>query len=213
MKAIKNLIFLLVLTFSVSVISQEKEKKVDTKKSMNVSILVKDANNKPVPGAIILFDNVKQKRRTNIKGYFKIKLGKAPKEISAFSPRIGIKKVKYKNVNDIVITIKKGNNDLVKTSPKKKGLNSKQFLNIYDYLRGQVPGVNVNADNVITIRGHNSVNGSTQPLFILNNVQVSEGTFANIVPTNIKYVTVLKGPDTAIYGLRGANGVIKVVTL
>lgn len=209
MKTIKKFIFLLILSFSLTVVAQKKEEK---KKDINISILVKDASNNPVAGAAILFDNVKQKRRTNSKGYFKIKLDKAPKEISAFSAKIGIKKIKYKNKNNIVITIKDGKDHYIASTPKKKDVDTKQYLTIYDYLRGQVPGVIVDPNNSITIRGHNTVNGSTLPLFIINNTPVGQSTFANIVPSTIKYVSVLKGTETAIYGMRGANGVIKVVT-
>lgn len=209
MKAIKNFIFLLALSFSVAVIAQKKETK---KKDVNISILVKDTDNKPVPGAIILFDDVKQKRRTNSKGYFKVKLDKAPKEISAFYPTIGIKKVKYNNSKNMVITIKKGNDHYVIGDAKKKGLNPIQYRSIYDYIRGQVPGVHVNPNNEITIRGYNTVNGSLSPLFVVNGNAVDQDIFGNIVPTNIKSVTILKGTDTAHYGARGANGVIKVET-
>lgn len=212
MKAIKNLVLMLALSFSVVVVSQEKEKKTTTKKNIKISILVKDSKNKPVPGAVILFDDVKQKRRTNSKGYFKIKTDKPPKVISAFSQKVGIKKVKYKGGKSVIIKIDNSSETYAKNEHKKKDLNPIQFRNIYDYMRGQVSGVNITADNVITIRGYNSVNGSTTPLFILNNTPVSEETFAEIVPTTIKYISVLKGPEAAYYGLRGANGVIKVVT-
>jgi TonB-dependent SusC/RagA subfamily outer membrane receptor len=56
------------------------------------------------------------------------------------------------------------------------------------------------------------MNGNREPLFILNGVQIDENSFRDIVPTTIRNVKILKGPETAIYGLRGANGVIEVVT-
>lgn len=209
MKAIKNLIFLLALSFSVAMVAQKKEK---TKKDVTLSILVKDTDNKPIPGAIILFDDVKQKRRTNSKGYFKVKLDKTPKEISAFYPTIGIKKVKYKNSKNLIITIPKGKDHFVMGNAKKKELNPIQYRSIYDYLRGQVPGVHVNPNNEITIRGYNTVNGSLSPLFIVNGNAVDQDIFGNLVPTDVKSITVLKGTDAAHYGARGANGVIKVET-
>ena len=83
---------------------------------------------------------------------------------------------------------------------------------IYDYLRGQIAGVNVSSDEEITIRGYNSINGDMTPLFILNETTVSKEIFGNIRPLDIKSVTVLKGPETTRYGVRGANGVIIVTT-
>ncbi|WP_093673189.1 TonB-dependent receptor plug domain-containing protein [Tenacibaculum sp. MAR_2009_124] len=93
-----------------------------------------------------------------------------------------------------------------------KSDNTVQFKSIYDYLRGKVPGVNVSGANTINIRGYNSVNGSITPLFILNNTAVDQSVFGDVVPTTIKQIRVLKGPETATYGSRGANGVIIVET-
>ena len=126
MKAIKNFILLLALSFSVIAFSQEKEKKVEKKKDVKISILVKDSKNKPVAGAIILLDDVKQKRRTNSRGYFKVKLDKAPKVISAFSQKVGLKKAKYNGKDKMVITIDNSAQRLVKTDYKKKDLIIKQ---------------------------------------------------------------------------------------
>lgn len=206
MKNLKLIALFLFLGFCVNSYAQKKEK-------VKISILVKDDKNKPVPGAIILFDDVKHPRRTNSQGVFKIKLDASPKEISAFSPTIGIQKVKYTGNKNVVITIKSGNDSYVVSTPKLKSIDTKQFRDIYDYLRGQVPGVHITSDNTINIRGYNSVNGSTTPMFILNDNQVDQDIFGNIVPTTIKSVVVLKGPETATYGSRGANGVIKVTTL
>ncbi|ARV15197.1 TonB-dependent receptor plug domain-containing protein [Polaribacter sp. SA4-12] len=200
----KYIVILLgVLFFSVNIHSQEKK----------ITIRVKDVNNKPVAGAIILFDNVKQKVWTNSKGIFKTKFKVAPKEISAFHPNIGITKIKYEGRENILLKIKKGNDaHVVSTNPKRKGSNSSQFNTIYDYLRGKIPGVHVSSDNIIAIRGYNSINGNMTPLFILNGTNISQEVFGRIIPNDIKSITVLKGPDTTIYGIRGANGVIVVKT-
>jgi TonB-dependent SusC/RagA subfamily outer membrane receptor len=192
-----------VLFFSVNTHSQKKK----------ITIRVKDANNKPVAGAIILFDNVKQKVWTNSNGVFKTKFKVAPKEISAFHPKIGIIKVKYNGRVNILLKIKKGNDaHLVSNTPKQKNASSSQFNTIYDYLRGKIPGVHVSSDNTIAIRGYNSINGNMTPLFILNGTNISQEVFGRIIPHDINSITVLKGPDTTIYGIRGANGVIVVKT-
>ncbi|NJN50303.1 MAG: TonB-dependent receptor plug domain-containing protein [Polaribacter sp.] len=169
--------------------------------------------NQAIPGAVILIDDVRQTRLTNKSGVFKIKLDKAPEEIAAFSPSIGIKKIKYlKNQNDLVIQVTENNDYEVIGTNNKQSADPVQFQNIYDYLRGRVPGVIITQNNRIFIRGFNTVNGSTVPLFIVNGVQVDQDFFGNIVPMQIKSVQILKGPETAAYGSRGANGVIIVQT-
>lgn len=200
----KYIIILLgILFFNNSIHSQEKK----------ITIKVKDVFNKPVAGAIILFDNKKQKIWTNSNGEFKTKIKSDPKEISAFHPNIGIKKIKYNGKNNVTIIIKEGNDlNLSGNTSKQVILDSGQFNTIYDYLRGQIPGVNVTSDNIIRIRGYNSINRNMTPLFILNGIEITKETFGGIRPDNIKSLSVLKGPETSIYGIRGSNGVIIVKT-
>lgn len=209
MKNIKYLsLFLLVFLFSTQAFSQENKSNEEVK----LTIVVKDANNKPVPGAVILIDGVKQNRVSNTKGVFKAKLDKTPKKITAYSSLIGVKKIDYTGKNDITINIVGGSDHYAINTSKNKVDNAIQFKTIYDYMRGKVVGVNIASDNTITIRGFNTVNGSTQPLFMLNDAFVDQSIFSDIVPTTIKSISVIKGPETAIYGIRGANGVIKVIT-
>ena len=88
------------------------------------------------------------------------------------------------------------------------------YNTIYDYLEGRVPGVQVvktgTASATIHIRGVNSINSSTEPLFVVDGVTVND--ISNINPHDVKSVTVLKDASAAIYGVRGANGVIVIKT-
>lgn len=204
----KNLKYvILALLFSISGISFSQ-----SESDVKLMVYVQDEANKPVPGAVILIDGVKQKMLTNKNGYFRVKLDKAPKSVAAFSPSIGISKVAYKGQSKVTINLKVIKDYEVVNDVNRKKLDPVQFRDIYDYLRGRIPGVDVSTSNEITIRGFNTVNGSTTPLFIVNGVQVSQDFFGNIVPMQIKSVKVLKGPDAATYGSRGANGVIVVET-
>lgn len=86
-------------------------------------------------------------------------------------------------------------------------------------LQGQLPGVDVKATSSkpgsgfsINIRGVNSINGSTQPLFVVDGAPVVNG-IDDINPADIERIDVLKdASSTAIYGSRGANGVVLVTT-
>lgn len=86
-------------------------------------------------------------------------------------------------------------------------------------LSGQVSGVNINATSGepgistnVRIRGYSSVNSKRDPLYVVDGVPYS-GNLNNIDPNQIKNVTVLKDANaTAIYGSRGANGVIVINT-
>ena len=81
----------------------------------------------------------------------------------------------------------------------------------------RLPGVMVRGSGnsaTITIRGVNSLTGSNEPLFIVNGQEL-QGGYASISSMitvhDIKSIRVLKDPvDTALYGYRGANGVIEI---
>ena len=82
------------------------------------------------------------------------------------------------------------------------------YRDIYDYLEGRVAGVMVTTDKRILIRGAGTVNGSTDPLILVDGAEMQDISALN--PYEIKSVDVLKGSSTAIYGVRGANGVILI---
>lgn len=84
------------------------------------------------------------------------------------------------------------------------------YRDIYEYLQGKVAGVQVQGKK-ISIRGISSINASTDPLFIVDGVTVEDISWIN--PRDVKSIDVLKdGPGCALYGSRGANGVI-IITM
>ena len=101
-------------------------------------------------------------------------------------------------------------------------------------LQGRAPGVQISANSgvpgggmFIRIRGSNSVNASNDPLYVVDGVfinntnlvatglgnQVSSNPIADINPADIERIEILKDANaTAIYGSRGANGVVLIQT-
>ena len=87
-------------------------------------------------------------------------------------------------------------------------------------LQGQVAGLTVlsntgepSAAATMTIRGTNSINSGTSPLYILDGVAISASDFNTINPADIESMSVLKdASSTSIYGARAANGVIVITT-
>jgi TonB-dependent SusC/RagA subfamily outer membrane receptor len=84
-------------------------------------------------------------------------------------------------------------------------------------IQGQAAGVTVSGDNspgggtMVRIRGIGSINANG-PLYIVDDVPLN-GNINSINPNDIESVNVLKDPSqTAIYGVRGANGVIVIKT-
>lgn len=101
-------------------------------------------------------------------------------------------------------------------SVDKKKLESIVTPNFTDALAGQVSGLSVlsaagdpSQSANIRLRGINSIQSSSQPLFILDGAPIDAAFYATLNPADIESITVLKdAASTAIYGARAANGVI-----
>jgi len=137
---------------------------------------------------------------------------------------IGYGSQKKKDVTGSISTIKA--DKLVDNSP----------VNIMDGMQGKIAGVRISSGSGepgagvdITIRGYNSISAGTSPLFVIDGMpydvnpdemastSIGNGNSSNplsvINPADIESVTVLKdASSTAIYGSRGANGVIIITT-
>ncbi|MFD0932722.1 SusC/RagA family TonB-linked outer membrane protein [Psychroflexus salinarum] len=96
---------------------------------------------------------------------------------------------------------------------------SKNFSNVSQSLAGEAAGVTVintsgqpGTTSQVRIRGFGSVNGNRAPLYVVDGVPFS-GSLNSINPNDIKSTTILKDATaTAIYGSRGANGVVLITT-
>jgi TonB-dependent SusC/RagA subfamily outer membrane receptor len=90
---------------------------------------------------------------------------------------------------------------------------------IEEILKGRVAGVTVIESEggiAVRIRGQTSIYGSNEPLYVLDGVPITPGpggALTGISPYDIESIKVLKDPaETALYGMRGANGVIVIKT-
>ena len=94
---------------------------------------------------------------------------------------------------------------------KVKKHEAQTYSNMYDYLRGRVPGVQVTADNRIIIRGIGTNSSNTDPLILVDGVETTD--LSTLDPIYVKSVDVIKDGSSAIYGMQGANGVIIIKTV
>lgn len=110
-----------------------------------------------------------------------------------------------------------GSVSIVEPELLKKGV----LNNALDALSGQTAGVNVTTNgldriamlNSVRVRGTTSIMGGNDPLVIIDGVTSDVATLATIYPADIESFTVLKNAsETALYGSRGASGVIQVKT-
>lgn len=190
----------------------------------------------PLPGVTVVIQGTQLGTQTDLDGKYSIKA--KPGQVLVFS-FIGLKEVKYtvgaanthsvnmlsdENVMDEVIVIGYG------TATKEsftgsanqiasKEIEKKNVANAVSALAGEAAGVRVittsgqpGSEPTVRIRGFGSVNGNRDPLYIVDGVPFM-GNVSSINPSDIGSMTVLKDATaTAIYGSRGANGVVIINT-
>ena len=88
-----------------------------------------------------------------------------------------------------------------------------RYKDMYDLIRSQFSGVQITNGEVIIRGGSGSFQGSSAALIIVDGV-VSESDILKILrPIEVKSINVIKDGSSAVYGSRGANGVILIETL
>lgn len=85
------------------------------------------------------------------------------------------------------------------------------YSNMYDLIEGRLAGVQVSNGEVI-IRGVNSINSSSAALIVVDGVPSDNSILMSLPPIQVKNISVIKDGSSAIYGARGANGVVLIET-
>lgn len=89
------------------------------------------------------------------------------------------------------------------------------FTDVSSLIKGKFPGVEVKlspsgGQGGVYVRGRKSLLGETEALYVVNGVIVSDVSF--VIPCDISSIDILKDGGAALYGARGANGVVVIET-
>jgi TonB-linked SusC/RagA family outer membrane protein len=105
------------------------------------------------------------------------------------------------------------------TSVSEKTLSERPVQNVIQALQGKATGVDITSNikpgelPPVTIRGNRSMQASNAPLYVVDGIPLAIGNMTDFNPNDISSVEILKDASaTAIYGSRGANGVILITT-
>lgn len=94
----------------------------------------------------------------------------------------------------------------------KRTLEKRSNYNIQTYIEGQVPGLLMNSNGDITIRGRSTLSADRNPLVVVDGFPI-ERSLETINPADIESITILKDASAAsIWGVRAANGVVVIQT-
>ena len=218
---------ILVLFFSVSLFAQQR----------TVSGKVSDQEgNQPMGGVSINVKGTTINTVTNAEGKFSINVP-SDKSVLLFTyVGYGTEEVKVGNLSTINVTLSSTNKKMdevvvigygtVKkrdltgsvSSVKASDIVKSPTSNPLEAIQGMVPGMDITrtsgkagAGMNVQIRGTRTINGSSEPLYIIDGIQ--GGNISTLNPSDIESIDVLKdASSTAIYGSQGDNGVVIVTT-
>lgn len=201
-----------------------------------VTGVVVDSEGEPLIGATVLVKGSSTGAATDIEGRFTVKAAPGQElQISyvgyqTLTIKVQAGKANLGNIvlaadsqvlNDVVVigygTQKKGDVTSAVASVKAEDFTVGAIGDAAELVKGKVAGLTIakgsgdpNAESTIRLRGVISLMGSSSPLVLIDGV---EGNLGTVAPENIASIDVLKDASAAaIYGTRGANGVILITT-
>lgn len=196
-----------------------------------------DETKEPLPGATVLVQGTSKAVSTDISGNFRLEAdpgqtltisyigyeAQNAKVPAAGDMRIIMKEASSQLDEVVVVGVSMKKSDLTGavTSVDAETLTEKPVTTINEALAGRVAGVSVGkasspqADASIKIRGTNTINSGSDPIYVIDGLVMdnSYGFFNSINVNDVESIQVLKDASaTALYGSRGANGVIVITT-
>lgn len=207
--------------------------KEEVKKRETLRGVIRDEHNLTVPGATIVLKGTSEGTTSDLDGVFTIQaipnqdqleinfMGYKPQLVTANTTMEIQLKVDQTSLDEIVVigygTAKRSDLTGAVSTVKEKELTSYTVTDPLQALQGRVAGVSVSqntgepsGDYSIRIRGVNSILGGNSPLIIVDGIPQNSSSIGSY---DIESMEILKDASaTAIYGSRGANGVILITT-
>jgi TonB-dependent SusC/RagA subfamily outer membrane receptor len=225
---IRIIICLIIASFSFSSGFSQK-----AGKNIKISGYVVDGTRASIANAVVMIDGKSTNNFTDEKGYYEVKVKSGSSLIGILTttngfleePINGRTRINFEfggsvpdqakimaDPGDEAVNVGYGTvrkKDMTTNVSKIDASNPKyaSYRNIYDMIKGEVPGVQVTGTS-IKIQGVSSLTSGTEPLFVLDGVVVN--SINDIQPAMVKSIEILKGASASIYGSRGANGVILI---
>ncbi|HEV7350907.1 TonB-dependent receptor [Telluribacter sp.] len=211
---------------------------------LTVTGKVTDENGETIPGVSVTVKRTQRGTITNVDGSYSLSAAPGATFVFSFlgyvSQEIPVNNRSTINVSlrtdtralDELVVVGYGTQRRIETtgsiaSVKADELTQLPVTNVAQGLQARVSGVQINQNtgapggNIsVRIRGTNSINGNSEPLYVVDGIQISNGGGINDVsplstinPNDIESVEVLKDASaSAIYGARAANGVVLITT-
>ena len=209
-----------------------------TQNKKKISGKIVDSTGEPVIGANIVEKGTTNGTITDLNGNFTLEvssksillvsyIGYAPQEVIVGNLQsINVKLREDTEMLDEVVVVgygtqKKSDVTTAVASVSSENLKNRAAVNFGEAMAGQVPGVLIQQTNgapggeglTIKVRGTGSITQSNDPLYVVDGYPMEGGAFRLLNSSDIESIQVLKdASSTAIYGSRGANGVVIITT-
>ncbi|GLB49343.1 SusC/RagA family TonB-linked outer membrane protein [Neptunitalea lumnitzerae] len=196
-----------------------------------------DTEEMPIPGATIMVQGTNRGTQTDFDGKFSIEVNSGEVLVISFVGMDTQEIPVTDDTNDITIHLEENSTQLEEVvvvgygqtkrsdvtgsivSVGEKELKSRPVNNAVEAIQGKAAGVDITSSQRpgtlgnITIRGVRSLTASNTPLYVVDGIPLISGGIENLNPNDIETIDILKDASaTAIYGSRGANGVVIVTT-
>jgi len=219
----KSILFLVFIFCFLQVSSGQKTSK-KSEKAIVITGKVLTPDKKPIEGAVFYIDNIRTSYKSMSNGSFRIKVSPSVNKLKVSSSVYGSAEtiidgqttINFTLTDNLVDLTSNPGDEVIETdhSDKKtargRGRKMNTYTNIYQMIRSELPGVVVSGRSIV-VQQQNSFFGSSEPLYVVNGAIVNSIDF--ISPMEVKSISLLKGSQATIYGVRGANGVISITLL
>lgn len=203
--------------------------------SIKISGVVKDSKGLPLPGVTVTIKSSNIGTATNANGAFSINaaknntlvfslIGYATKELLVNDNTVVNVTLQedVSKLDEVVVigygSVKRRDLNYATSEVSSKSIEDRPITNLQQAIQGRAAGVTVIQPSgkpgsalSLRVRGYGSLNGSNDPLYVVDGVQLLSNDGIN--PNDIENITILKdAAATAIYGANGANGVVLITT-
>ena len=212
--------------------------KVVMEQDVTITGRVTDENNEPLPGVNVILKGTPRGTSADAEGRFRLTVPEGTANTLVFSlvgytsqevaigaqSSVNVKLLPdNKILNEVVVvgynTVKRTDVTSSVVSVSAEDIRSRPVANALQAIQGKAAGVDITSNErpgeigSIRIRGNRSLTATNNPLYVVDGIPLSSGGIEFINPNDIEAIDILKDASaTAIYGSRGANGVVVITT-
>ena len=231
-----GILFALLMLNISSILAQTNENSTSPAREILIKGQITESNSgEPIIGASIVVEGTAKGTVSDLDGNFSLKassnatllisyIGFSSQKVKA-SEKLLIISMKEDNarLDEVVVVgynkVKRANAAGAVTSLEMKEVADIPAVNLASVIAGTMPGIHVSeptgnpiGSSKVSVRINGTFSTTGEPLYVIDGFIRSESAFNALDPSEVQSISVLKDASAAIYGVRGANGVVIITT-